>query len=267
MNIVCIGAHPDDGEFYAGGTLVKWAQAGHRVLVVSMTNGDVGHQSEVGPQLAQRRREETQEAARRGGYHALMCECHDGELTPTLERRKDLVRLLRRQQADIVLSHRPCDYHPDHRYAAQLVQDAAFMVTVPQYCPEVPPLATNPLFLYMMDHFKRPLPFQADIAVRVDDVMDTKWRLLDAMSSQVYEWLPWLDKRLDEVPPPGPARLEWLKAYWADFLQQPAHSAREALVRRYGPERGTGAEFAELFEVCQYGQQPAPGALETLVPF
>jgi len=266
MNIVCIGAHPDDGEFYAGGTILKWVRAGHHVLVVSMTNGDIGHQAEHGEVLATRRRAETAEAARRGGYEALVSDCHDGELMPTLERRKDLVRLLRQREADLVLTHRPWDYHPDHRYAATLVQDAAFMVTVPHFCPEVPALRQNPVFLFMMDRFTVPQPFRADVAVAVDDVMDAKWALLDAMPSQVYEWLPWLEGRLPEVPTEETARLAWLREAWSGFFRAPAETAREALVRRYGEAHGRATEFAELFEVCQYGRQPAAEELAALVP-
>jgi LmbE family N-acetylglucosaminyl deacetylase len=266
VNIVCIGAHPDDCEVYAGGTSAKWARAGHRVLFVSMTNGDAGHHEMAGAQLAKRRAREAQLSAERGGAKELVLDNHDGELMPTLELRKHVVKIIREMDADIVLTHRPNDYHPDHRYTSQLVADAAFMVTVPNFAPDATALARNPVFLYLMDQFQKPYPFQADIAVDVGDVMDAKWNMLDAMDSQFYEWLPWLDCKLDQVPADTVARREWLMSAWDGFFRQPADGARDALTRWYGPA-GRDVEYAELFEICEYGHQPSQDELQRLFPF
>lgn len=265
MNIVCVGAHPDDPECYAGGTMTLWAQAGHTVHAISLTNGDIGHYAVTGPLLAARRLTEAREAARRGGYRSSIFENHDGELLPTLETRKALVCLLRECRADIVLTHRPWDYHPDHRYAAQIVQDAAFMVTVPHYCPESPRLECNPVFLYMMDLFRKPVPFNPEVGVNVDPVMDRKWALLDAMPSQFYEWLPWLDGKRETVPEDGAERLAWLREQWSGFLGAMTDRFRPALERRYGAQ-GASIVFAEFFEVCEYGRQPGAAELESLFP-
>jgi LmbE family N-acetylglucosaminyl deacetylase len=266
MNIICIGAHPDDAEYYAGGTLVQWARAGHRTLLVSMTNGDIGHYAMAGGSLAQRRAAESRRSAERGGVSSLMLDNHDGELMPTLEVRKSIVKLIREFEADIVLTHRPFDYHPDHRYTGMAVQDAAFMVTVPNFCPDVPPLRKNPVFLYMMDDFSRPAPFRADIAVAVDAVMDVKWSMFDAMESQFYEWLPWLEGKLDEVPKGSDARRAWLEDNLSPFFEKPAQRAREALRVWYG--KGAGKiKYAELFEICEYGRTPSPEEILDLFPF
>ena len=265
MNIVCFGAHPDDCEVFAGGTSVKWAQAGHRVVFVSMTNGDVGHHEMTGEPLAKRRSREAKRSADLAGAVEVVFDNHDGELTPSLALRKQVVELIREFEADIVLTHRPNDYHPDHRYTSQVVQDAAFMVTVPNFCPNAPALAANPVFLYLMDRFTKPYRFHPDIAVDVDDVMDVKWDMLDAMDSQFYEWLPWLDRTTD-VPKDSDARRGWLKETWAPFFTQPAHSARDALERWYGP-RGGDVTYAELFEICEYGYQPSDDELRRFFPF
>lgn len=266
MNVVIIGAHPDDAEFFAGGTAIKWARLGHRVFFVSMTNGDIGHHAMAGGALAQRRAGEARRSAEIAGVRELLLDHHDGELMPTLEARKEVVRLLREYGADLVLTHRPWDYHPDHRYTAMLVQDAAFMVTVPFFCPDVPPLARNPVFMYLMDPFQKPCPFRPDVAVDVDDVMDEKWRLLDAMESQVYEWLPWLDGKLDSVPADPASRPAWLRATWAEFFQEPGRNARALLVALYGEARGSCVQYAELFEVCEYGRRPEGDELRALFP-
>lgn len=255
MNVVCFGAHPDDGEVYAGGTLVAWAQAGHNVLLVSLTNGDVGHQDLTGPALAARRREEARRSAAIGGFEERILDHHDGELTPTMELRKEIVHIIREWEADIVLSHRPYDYHPDHRYAAMAVQDAAYMVMVPHFCPEVPALRNNPVFLYMMDRFTRPIPFRTDIAVDVGTVMDTKWAMLHAMDSQFYEWLPWIEGTLDSVPDDETARLSWLKSRWDGYFRSHTALSREALEMAYG-DLATEAVYVERFELCEYGHCP-----------
>jgi len=67
MNVVIIGAHPDDAEFFAGGVSIKWTRLGHRVLFVSATNGDVGHHEVSGGALAQRRAAEARRSARIAG--------------------------------------------------------------------------------------------------------------------------------------------------------------------------------------------------------
>ena len=187
LRIIAFGAHPDDCEFRIGGCAAKWAKLGHKVKLVSVTNGDVGHWQSAGGPLAQRRLAEVKEAARRLGVEVDVLDNHDGELMPSLENRKAITKLIREWQADMVFSHRPWDYHPDHRYSAILVQDAAFMVTVPYFCPEVPALKANPMFFYFTDKFTKPYPFHADIAVSIDDVFDIKLEALDALASQVYE--------------------------------------------------------------------------------
>lgn len=267
MNIVCIGAHPDDCEAYAGGTCVKWARLGHDVIFVSMTNGDAGHYAMSGEALAERRREESRVSAERGGVRSLVLDHHDGELMPTLEARKQIVRTLREARADIVITHLPSDYHPDHRYTSLLVQDASFMVTVPNFCPDAPRLERNPLFLYMMESRLAKAEFSPHIAVAVDDVMPVKWDMLDAMESQIYEWLPWLDGRLDEVPADSAARKDWLRATWAPMFLSRGRDARRLLEKWYGPKLTKQIRYAELFEVCPYGHQPSRRELKELLPF
>ena len=191
LRIIVFGAHPDDCDEDAGGTAALWAAKGHQVKFVALTNGDAGHQSEGGGALAKRRRAEAQEAGRRYGiaeYEVL--DNHDGELEPTLAVRQQVIRRIRRWQADVVIAPRPIDYHPDHRYTGVVVQDSAYMVVVPNVTPDTPPLRKNPVFLYSHDGFQRPNPFRPDVAVSIDAVIDKKIRGLDAHTSQMYEWLP-----------------------------------------------------------------------------
>ncbi|MBI5094254.1 MAG: PIG-L family deacetylase [Candidatus Hydrogenedentes bacterium] len=267
MNVVCIGAHPDDCEFFAGGVAAKWARLGHNVLFVSTTNGDIGHHQMAGGELARRRLAESHVSAERGGVKTLVLGYHDGELQPTLEARKEVVRIIRTHNADIVLTHRPNDYHPDHRYTSLLVQDAAFMVAVPHFCSETPALRRNPVFLYLADSFTKPAPFHPHIAVDVSDVMDTKFEMLDAMESQVYEWLPWLAGKLGEVPKELKARKTWLRKTYAPYFVTKSKSGRAALESWYGKARASQIKFAEFFEISEYGHQPSREEIRRLFPF
>ncbi len=266
MNIVFVGAHPDDGEILAGGTILKWIAAGFNVTVVSITNGCAGHYSEGGRALAQRREKEMARAASIGGYHYRMLNVNDSEIQPVLSLRHTIVRLLRELEAEVIVTHRPWDYHPDHRYTGQLVQDAAFTVTVPHICSDTPRLTHNPVILFVMDRFTRPVPFSPDIGVDVTDVMDTKWRLMDAMESQVYEWLPWLRGALDETPVDPEARLEWLRNTWDPWFHEHTDTYRHSLTRWYS-EPSSAITYAEYFECCEYGRQPVNEEWFALFPF
>src|SRR5262249_29769286 len=158
VRVICFGAHPDDCELKAGGVAALWAAKGHHVKFVSVTNGDIGHWRDAGGPPARRRKAEGGQAAQVLGITAEGLGIQDGELLPTVETRRTLTRLIREWKADVVMSHRPNDYHPDHRYTGVLVQDAAFMVTVPHFCPDVPALENNPVFFFYPDGFQKPNP-------------------------------------------------------------------------------------------------------------
>ncbi|MDB5391039.1 MAG: mca 2 [Planctomycetaceae bacterium] len=270
LRIIVFGAHPDDAEYKAGGTGAKWAKLGHHVKLVSVTNGDIGHWQMAGGPLAQRRTAEVKAAARVLGVTSQVLDIHDGELLPTLEYRKLITKLIREWQADIVISHRPWDYHPDHRYVGVLVQDAAFMVTVPFFCPDVPPLKKNPVFLYSSDGFKKPYSFQPDIAVALDDTFETKLNAIHELPSQAYEGgASGSEEFLRTVPPAADpvARKAWLKARWSERQSGEANRARDVLIKLYGEERGKAVKFAETFEFCEYGSRPNAEEIKRLFPF
>jgi LmbE family N-acetylglucosaminyl deacetylase len=264
LNIIAFGAHPDDCDIRAGGTAAKWAAAGHRVRFVSVTNGDAGHQTQGGGALAARRRAEAKEAGRRIGVDYITLDNHDGELVPALRVREQIIRLIRDWKADLVLGPRPNDYHPDHRYTGVLLSDAAFMVTVPNICPDTPALRRNPVFLLFEDNFQKPAPFTPDVVVSIDDAVAKKLDMIDAHVSQVYEWLPWLAGRLDQVPPEAAARRAWL-AKERQFRVGP--SVRAALVKKYGAEAGGKVQAAEAFEISEYGRRPNEEEIKRLFPF
>jgi LmbE family N-acetylglucosaminyl deacetylase len=263
VRVIAFGAHPDDCDIRAGGLAAKYAALGYKVKFVSVTNGDAGHMSEGGGMLAIRRRAEAKEAGRRIGIEYEVLDNHDGGLLPTLDVRAQVIRKIREWKADIVLAPRPNDYHPDHRYTGVLVQDASYMVTVPNVVSDTPALRKNPVFLYFYDSFTRPQSFRPDIVVSTDDVYDKKIDMLDAHVSQVYEWLPWHDGLLDQVPKDPVARKKWLATQHPESVLP---DWRAALEKRYG----TGAaniKHAEAFEITEYGRHPSEEEIRQLFPF
>jgi LmbE family N-acetylglucosaminyl deacetylase len=269
LRIITFGAHPDDCELDASGVAAKWAALGHRFKCVAATNGDIGHAVLAGGPLALRRRGEAQAAARILGIETEVLDNHDGELMVTLENRRKIARLIREWQADIVISHRPNDYHPDHRYTGILVMDAAYMVQVPFFGPEVPPLKRNPVFLFAEDRFQKPNPFSGDVVVSIDDVIEKKLQVVEAMESQFFEG-GCCDVPAGGVPqdPAGrAARKKQVRDAFSRRFAATADRFRARLVARYGQEKGAAVKYAEAFEVCEYGRQPDETEIKRLFPF
>ncbi len=263
LRIIFIGAHPDDCDIKGGGTAALFVGMGHQVKFLSVTNGDAGHQSQGGGMLAKRRIAETQEVARRLGVSYDVLDNHDGELLPTLEIRLQIIRKIREWKADVVIAPRSNDYHPDHRYTGVLVQDAAFMVGVPNVAPDVEPLRKNPVFLYFQDNFKKPNPFQPDIAVDITPVIEKKLAGLDAHQSQFYEWLPWIGNYESEVPKDPSKYKDWLLQ---KRVAKPNPDVQKSLVKWYGANQAAKVLYAEAFEICEYGTQPTEADIRRLFP-
>jgi len=263
IRIIMIGAHPDDCDQDGGGTAILFSKMGYAVKFVSVTNGDAGHQASKGAELAKRRFAEAQEAGKRFGVTYDVLDNHDGQLMPSLEVRFQVIKKIREWNADIVISPRPNDYHPDHRYTGVLVQDAAYMVAVPDIVPETPALKKNPVFLYFQDGFQRPNPFRPDISVDITNVFAQKIHSLDAHESQMYEWLPWIGHYAGQVPKNKNEREKWL-AVTRDIAITPA--VRTALEKWYGKDKASQVQHAEAFEICEYGEQPNDEDIKRLFP-
>jgi N-acetylglucosamine malate deacetylase 1 len=266
LRIIAFGAHPDDAELKASGVAAMWAARGHKVKFVAMTNGDVGHFEMAGGPLARRRKAEVEECARILGIETEVLDIHDGELMPSLENRRTVARLIREWQADIVLSHRPNDYHPDHRYTGVLAEDSAVLVVAPFFTPDTNPTPRNPVFMHYSDDFQQPTPFRADIVVPIDSAAEKKWACVSAMPSQFGDKDSWQGRTLPNVPAGDAER----KAYLLDLFKQRnvavADKYRERLTALHGADRGGKARYAEAFELCQYGRQAAIDELKKMFP-
>jgi LmbE family N-acetylglucosaminyl deacetylase len=264
LHIIVIGAHPDDPD-KVGGTAHKWAQLGHDVLLVSLTNGDAGHQSIKPAKLARIRREEARRAGEAIGVRYITLDNHDGKLMPTYKNRLEVIKLIREHKADVVIFPRPYDYHPDHRYTGTLVLDAAYMVTVPRILPNVPHLQKNPVFLYMSDGFVHPEPFKPDVCVIIDDVIEKKIDMYHQHTSQMYEWLPYNRGGLAEVPATEPERRAWLGKTRKNSSN--AEPYREKLIEMYGRDKGSAAKYCESFQDSGYGTRLTKDNIKKYFPF
>lgn len=268
LRIICFGAHPDDCEIQASGAATMWAAKGHHVKFVSVTNGDIGHWRDAGGPLAVRRKSEVEQAAKILGITTEVLDIHDGELLPTLEYRRMLTRLIRDWKADIVMGPRPNDYHPDHRYTGVLVQDAAYMVTVPFFCPDTPILKKNPVFLYYPDQFQKPNPFKPDVIVSIDSVIEKK---LDALGIIVSQFAEGGANGSADLLPNDPAKQKARHKQVRDNFARRCHGIAERfrshLVDWYGKDRGEKVQYAEAYEICEYGSRPDKQELKRLFPF
>ena len=238
QRLLVIGAHPDDAEFHAGGLMRQWANAGHQIRILCLTDGGAGHHTLPPAELVEIRKDEAAAAAGLLGAELEIWNTADGTLQPTLPLRHDLIRAIRGYAPDLIVTHRPADYHPDHRATAQLVQDACYLLQVPNVVSDTPALASVPPVLLAWDRFTYPRPFRGDCVIDTAAVLDEVVALLDCHASQVYEWLP----HTQGMSAPATNRMSWLKQWYAP---RPAYVAK-----RFATDE---VEYAEAFEVSEYG--------------
>jgi LmbE family N-acetylglucosaminyl deacetylase len=266
LKLMVIGAHPDDCDIHAGGLAVKYIRAGHQVLFLSMTNGSAGHQTMGGAKLAMIRYGEAQAVAKASGVTYKMLDFDDAHLEPTLFARQMLVKEIREYGPDIIVTNRPNDYHPDHRATGQLVMDASYMVMVPNFCKLTPPLRYNPIIVYAQDHFRYPAPFRPDVVVDVSDVIEEKIAMMHCHTSQMYDWLRWIDRTLDQVPEGDEARYQYLMSRMRPRYRENAQELRAALTLRYGAQQAAQCMAVEAFEVSEYGGRLVPEQVDLYFP-
>lgn len=266
--LLIIGAHPDDAEYHAGGTAAKYRAAGYPVRMISVTNGDAGHYRMWGHELAAIREAEARASAAVIDAECVVWNNPDGRLQPTLDVRERIIREIRTFKPDLVLTHRPNDYHPDHRAVGQAVQDASYLVTVPPIVPDVEALKRDPVVAYLPDLFTKPTPLEPDVVIDVTEQMDTIVRMLACHGSQVFDWLPYNEGRHDESPieADDATRLRWLREWFAEKIKPRAERFREAIVRQFG-DRGKEIEFVEVFEISEYAGEMDEQARQWLFGF
>jgi LmbE family N-acetylglucosaminyl deacetylase len=261
-NILVLAAHPDDAEIFSGGLLARHCRLGNAVRIVSVTDGGCGHQSIEPKQLVAIRRAEAEAAGQRIGASYVTWDFPDAGLEPNLQVRDAIIREIRSVAPTLVLTHRPYDYHPDHRACGIAVQDASYLVTVPHVCPEVPALRTAPVIAYMTDLFTRPCRMQADVLLNVGYEFDTVLQMVACHRSQVFEWLPHHDGI--QVPDGEEQRLNWLAEWMFELYRaRREHFAQELVAHRLPLEERL---LVEAYEICEYARRPSPAELLQLFP-
>jgi LmbE family N-acetylglucosaminyl deacetylase len=267
LRVLILGAHPDDPDFTAGGVAAMYGQRGHTVKMVSLTDGRGGHHAMEPMELARRRRAEAAEAGRRLGAEYITLDNPDGELLPTLEARHHLVRVIREFKPDLVMGPRPYDYHPDHRYTSQLMQDAVCIASVPNNVRDTPYLLFTPVVVYVYDSFQKPHPFTGDVVVGIDEAVEKKIDALDSHVSQMYEFLPYIKHKQEGLTEDPAERRAWLRKNQDAPMSQIADRFRERLIELYGDEAGKKIRYAEAFEACEYGAPLTDENFRRLFPF
>jgi LmbE family N-acetylglucosaminyl deacetylase len=265
--VLVLGAHPDDAEFHAGGLAAFMRGAGHEVKFVSVTDGGAGHHMLQPAELRAARKREAAAAGRVIGVEYEVWENPDGALLPTLEVRAQMIAEIRRFQPELVLTHRPCDYHPDHRAVAQAVQDACYMVTVPLVVPEVPALRRDPVVAYMVDTFTRPVSLRPDVLVDVGEQLEAIVSMLACHVSQVFQWLPYNARQEETLPESDDERRVWLRNWFLSRVRSRADLFRAELVDLYGAEHGNRVEACEALEVSEYAAPLDEEKRSRLFPF
>lgn len=267
IRVIVIGAHPDEPDIYAGGTAALFAEMGHRVKFLSLTNGCCGHYAISGTELVERRKIEAVNAASKLGideYEVL--DTPDGELLPTIAVRNEVVRQIRRWRADVVITFHPeGGAHSDNRYAGKVVSDAAsFVAKTPNAVPDVPALSQGPVVLLMPDYsMKR--RYSADIVLDIESVLEKKLLACDAHATQFYEFTPWQAGFLDQVPESWEDKRAFLLKHWAEFMVV-SEEMKPALNKWYGAERAESIRYAEPFEIAHYGRRPNDDEMKALFP-
>ena len=270
--VLCIGAHPDDNEGSIGGTAALFRRRGDVVRFVSVTDGSKGHYAPEyihDPEsLAERRYQEARAAADVIGAEYKSMRLPDGEVYVTQANTEEMVRLIRSfgppgQGPDLVLLNRNTDYHRDHRYTAQLVLDATYMLTVPPMCPDTRHLDRMPVFAYWADDFTEGGPFRPDVVVPIDAVMEQKIDMICAHESQFVEWLPYNAGELDGFPADAAGRRERVGARYKAKAAARRTQYAEALARQGTSEN---AQYVEAFQISEYGRKPTAEELRSLFP-
>jgi len=264
--LLIIGAHPDDAEFFGGGLAAIYRGLGRCVKMLSVTDGSVGHYLRTSEELIPMRRQESAAAGEVIGAAYETLGFSDGQLLPSIEVRHRIIREIREFRPDLVLTHRTCDYHPDHRATGQAVQDASYLVTVPLVLPEVVPLFRAPVFAYMADLFTQPTRLRADIVIDIGSYVDTIVAMLACQRTQVFEWLPYEDGILESVPEDEAGKIEWLRTWFAKHIGPRSDHFRKEIISAYGDDTGKQIKFAEIFEISEYGANVDSDKLAELFP-
>lgn len=184
MNILCVTAHPDDAEILCAGTLIRYARSGHAVTLAIFTDGSMGDAFIDPITLKDVREKEARAAAQLIGADFIWGGVMDEHVFPDAEQRRKMIDILRKADPDIIFTHAPNDYHPDHRYVSQLVFDAYFQKGLPHIPDQqIQACRFGKAQVYYMDNLGG-IGFLPSEYVDITDVFDMKKQMLACHKSQ-----------------------------------------------------------------------------------
>ena len=261
QRVMVIGAHPDDADIVCGCTAAKLVAKGARVKFVAVCNGNIGHHICSREKTAAVRRQETLNAAKVFGLDSYDIYGYgDARVPNDFEARELVARKIQEFEPDIIITHRDCDYHVDHRTVGTLVKDCGYMLGCPHWIEGSKPLRRRPLILLMRDNFTVPRVMRPDILVDADPYIGKWCDALDCQVSQFYEWLAW-DKGVEnEVKAIGDRKVNiagrnaYLIKYWGVRKSYDANRFASAWCEQYP---GCAVpKMVEAYEISEYGRPP-----------
>ncbi len=186
MNILAIGAHPDDVETSCGGTLAKYAKLGHKVFTATTTNGNIGSATLPMDEIAKIRKEEARRAAAHIGAEYICLDYDDEMFYEDKQARINFINLVRYCKADVILTHAPNDYNPDHELTSKIIRDIAVMIPIAKIQTKAKPYDKIPIIAYFEP--VHGLGFVPTEYVDISDVIDIKRAMCYEHKSQI-QWM------------------------------------------------------------------------------
>jgi bacillithiol biosynthesis deacetylase BshB1 len=181
VDVIAIGAHPDDVELGCGGTLFKLKKLKYKTAIIDLTEGELGSRGTVD----QRQAESAESSKILGLSFRKNLKLPDGQISASVENRNRLIELIRRTKPKLLLAPYHEDRHPDHVHASQLVTEAWFYTGVKKVLPEIPPHRPYRILYYMSKY-----EFKPSFVVDVTEEFETKFKALVSYKSQFFnpEW-------------------------------------------------------------------------------
>lgn len=186
MNILAVGAHPDDVETMCAGTLAKYASQGHKVFIATATNGNIGSSTLSKDEIGKIRKQEAANSAAIIGAEYICLDYDDELFYETLDVRMSFINLVRHCKADVIFTHNPHDYNPDHELTSKIINDIAVMVPIAKLETEEEPYDVIPSIWYFEP--ANSMGFVPTDYVDITDFYETKMKMLGCMESQ-KQWM------------------------------------------------------------------------------
>jgi len=183
LNVLAIGAHPDDIELLCSGTLAKYSELGNKIFMYHTCNGDKGGFNKTSEFIRAERDIEAKNAAKIIGAESFGGIFEDGDVFIDDKSRKEIVEVIRKTKADVIITHHPNDYHTDHINTSKLVIEANYMSTIQNYVTDSLYLKKVPSVYYM--ETLGGINFIPEIYVDISQTMQIKKEMISAHKSQV----------------------------------------------------------------------------------